>query len=85
MTSWGVRRRLADIASYADGIGPHQRRVGPALVDAAHAAGLWVHPYTVNDAPTMQRLLGLGVDGIFSDHADVLREVIASRPQGEAV
>ena len=80
MTSWGVRRRLADIASYANGIGPHQHRVGPALVAAAHAAGLWVHPYTVNEVPAMRRLLGLGVDGMFSDHADVLREVIAGQP-----
>jgi len=80
MTSWGVRRRLADIAGYADGIGPHQQRVGPALVGAAHAAGLLVHPYTVNDASKMRSLLALGVDGMFSDRADVLREVIADHP-----
>lgn len=77
-TSWSIRRRLTDIAGYADGIGPHQQRVGPALVVAAHAAGLLVHPYTVNDAPQMRRLLSLGVDGMFSDRADVLRKVIAS-------
>jgi len=81
MTSWGIRRRLTDIAGYADGIGPHQRRVGPALVSAAHAAGLLVHPHTVNDVPRMRRLLALGVDGLFSDRADVLRDVIANRPE----
>lgn len=80
MTSWSIRRRLADIAGYANGIGPHQQRVGPALVGAAHAAGLLVHPYTVNDTPRMRRLLALGVDGMFSDRADVLRGVIAEYP-----
>lgn len=80
MTSWSIRRRLADIAGYANGIGPHQQRVGPALVGAAHAAGLLVHPYTVNDATRMRRLLALGVDGMFSDRADVLRDVIAEHP-----
>ncbi len=80
MTSWGIRRRMAAIAGYANGIGPHQQRVGPALVGAAHAAGLLVHPYTVNDAPKMRRLLALGVDGMFSDRADVLRAVIADTP-----
>ncbi|MFC7616000.1 glycerophosphodiester phosphodiesterase family protein [Actinokineospora soli] len=37
--------------------------------------GLKVVPYTVNDAPTMQRLITLGVDGIISDDPDLLVEV----------
>jgi glycerophosphoryl diester phosphodiesterase len=34
--------------------------------------GLRVVPYTINDQPTMQRLIGLGVDGIISDDPDTL-------------
>ena len=34
--------------------------------------GLRVVPYTVNDAPTMQRVIDLGVDGIISDDPDTL-------------
>ena len=41
-------------------------------VTAHHEAGLAVRPYTVNDAPTMERLLGLGVDGIVTDAPDLL-------------
>jgi glycerophosphoryl diester phosphodiesterase len=37
--------------------------------------GLKVVPYTVNDAPTMERLIGLGVDGIITDDPDLLVEV----------
>jgi glycerophosphoryl diester phosphodiesterase len=52
-----TRRGLAEIAGYADGIGPFKRLIVPesedkalkaptTLVSDAHAAGLLVHPYT---------------------------------------
>ena len=46
---------------------------------AAHRAGVAVHAWTVNDAPTMHRLLDLGVDGIVTDRSDVLRDVLRGR------
>ncbi len=46
-------------------------------VDAHHAAGLAVRPYTVNDQPSMRRMLTLGVDGIVTDAPDVLVETKA--------
>ena len=48
-------------------------------VEAAHAAGLFVHVWTVDDADVMRTLLDLGVDGIISDRADVLKDVLAER------
>jgi glycerophosphoryl diester phosphodiesterase len=47
------------------------------LVEEAHAAGLAVVPYVVDDAPTMQHLVGLGVDGLITNWPDRLREVLA--------
>ena len=41
--------------------------VDERFVAAAHRAGKAVHVWTVNDAESMERLLGLGVDGIISD------------------
>jgi glycerophosphoryl diester phosphodiesterase len=35
----------------------------------------------VNDAAEMTRLLDLGVDGIMTDRADVLRDLMISRGQ----
>lgn len=43
----------------------------PALLRAAHRAGVEVHVWTVNDPDAMRRLARAGVDGIVSDHADV--------------
>jgi glycerophosphoryl diester phosphodiesterase len=106
---------LAEIATYADGIGPSKDRIVPrdsagnllgptSLVRDAHGAGLVVHPWTFRrensflpldfrqgnpaspeflrapgDLPAELRLFfRLGVDGVFSDNADV---AVATRHQ----
>lgn len=48
------------------------------LVERYHRAGLEVHVWTVNDEATMRRLLGLGVDGIVTDRADIALRVVNS-------
>lgn len=53
--------------------------VTPAFLDRAHADGLHVHVWTVDDAPEINRLLDLGVDGIMADRIDVLRSVYEAR------
>jgi glycerophosphoryl diester phosphodiesterase len=51
----------------------------PELVGAAHAAGMEVVPWTVNDRSTMEALVDIGVDGLITDRPDLLREVLAER------
>ncbi len=49
------------------------------LVGLAHRLGLVVHVWTVNQRSEMTDLLGLGVDGIISDEAETLRDVLRDR------
>lgn len=79
--------RLAEVARYADGLGPavvHLRRAheaGDDIVARAHALGLTVDSWTLRaDAPgpfedfasAVAFVTDLGVDGIFTDHPDQL-------------
>lgn len=50
-----------------------------ALVDTAHAQGLVVHAWTVDDPDLMHELLDIGVDGIMTDRPAELRRVLESR------
>jgi glycerophosphoryl diester phosphodiesterase len=49
------------------------------LVKEAHALGLKVLPWTVNQPEDMQRLIGMNVDGIITDYPDRLRAVMQAR------
>jgi glycerophosphoryl diester phosphodiesterase len=49
------------------------------MVAYAHRRGLQVHVWTVNEEAEMNRLLDLGVDGIMTDRADLLRDVLTAR------
>ena len=46
------------------------------LIAHAHAAGLAVIPYVVDDAPTMRHLVRAGVDGLITNRPDLLRDVL---------
>ena len=72
MNSSAIRATLDQTSAYAIGIGPAQGSVDGALVEAAHARCLDVHPYTVNEVPDMRALLALGVDGMFTNFPDRL-------------
>ena len=60
----------------AEAVNPHFSMVDADLVGEAHARGLAVYVYTVDDPQQMRSLFELGVDGIFSNAPDVLREVV---------
>jgi glycerophosphoryl diester phosphodiesterase len=54
--------------------------VTPRFVRAAHARGVRVDAWTINQADEMRRLLDLGVDVIMTDQPGTLAEVLENRP-----
>jgi glycerophosphoryl diester phosphodiesterase len=75
-TSESIRMDLAEASEYAVGIGPSQSDVDAALVEAAHALCLDVHPYTVIETSDMEALIALGVDGMFTNYPDRLEGLL---------
>ena len=77
LADWLTRRNVAALQI------PHRRGrltvASRGLVRRAHAAGRPVHVWTVDDPDEMRLLLDRGVDGIFTDRTDVLKDVLTER------
>lgn len=58
---------------------PFWRNLTPGLVQEAHALGLAVLPWTVNEIADLERIVGLGVDGLITDFPDRARAVLEAR------
>ena len=53
--------------------------VTPDFVRRAHANGLAVHVWTINDRAEMEWLIDIGVDGVMTDRPTLLEQVLAER------
>ena len=69
--------RLAALG--AEGVHVERSLAGAPLVEAAHARGLKVRVYTVNEPSAMRALIDLGVDGIVTDWPDRLLALLWQR------
>lgn len=58
---------------------PYFRNLTAEGLAQSRALGLKVIPWTVNERADMERLLGLGVDGLISDYPDRLRAILAAK------
>jgi glycerophosphoryl diester phosphodiesterase len=85
--AWTAGMVRADHPSVADMVraagatvwSPNQRNIDAGAVAHAHALGLLVIPWTVNDPADMGRLIDWQVDGIITDYPDRLREAMRER------
>jgi len=68
--------RMVDAGHVA--INPWNRMVSPPMVDAAHARGLAVNVWTVDDADRILQLVAMGVDGIITNLPDRCRQLISA-------
>jgi glycerophosphoryl diester phosphodiesterase len=77
------RARLADAAAAARAVGadalcPEWRLVTSEVVADAHAAGLGVFPWTIDEEDAMRRCLARGVDGVTSNDVRLLAKVMGA-------
>jgi len=63
--------RLTPLFPPVDGIGPRRDLVTPQLLAQAAAAGLSVHPWTVDEADEIRRLVSAGVFSLTTNALDV--------------
>ncbi|OAZ91534.1 glycerophosphodiester phosphodiesterase family protein [Halomonas sp. G11] len=69
------------VADYAVGIGTNYIYDGREVIDAdfiqqAQENGLPVHVYTINETEEMERLMDMGVNGLFTNYPDRLLELV---------
>jgi glycerophosphoryl diester phosphodiesterase len=75
------RARLGDVAAAARAVGadalcPEWRLVSGDVVADAHAAGLGVFPWTIDEEAAMRRCLAAGCDGVTSNDTRLLARVL---------
>lgn len=76
---YGIFRRFEGLAAQVPVRQGPLTVVNEKLVRRAHAAGVEVHVWTIDDEAEMHRLLDVGVHGIMTDRPAVLRQVLESR------
>lgn len=54
--------------------------ITPAVIEAAHHAGLQTAAWTINEPEQMRRLIETGVNGIITDYPDRLLEILRQQP-----
>jgi len=65
-----VKRRVKTLGFTPFMYNPNHKWASKKLIDEAHALGIQVHPYTVNDPAEMKKLIARGVDGLITDYPD---------------
>lgn len=80
LAGWGLPLAAPDCAALQV---PVEFRGLPVVtrrtVRAAHARGLQVHVWTVDDPAEMARLLDIGVDGLMTDRPSLLKDLLQAR------
>ncbi|WP_326599615.1 glycerophosphodiester phosphodiesterase [Streptomyces sp. NBC_01803] len=76
---------IAEHAAFADQINPRVSELTADYVaelqsvDGPHGEPVRVQTWTVNDGPTAERVTGLGVDGVITNHPELIREALEAR------
>jgi glycerophosphoryl diester phosphodiesterase len=75
----GVDANLKELGFTPKVYSPYYQLVTDNVVKTAHARGMKIIPWTVNDTTSMKALIALGVDGIITDYPDLIKTVEGGR------
>jgi len=64
------------LESECSGVGLKHTRVDAGFVEMAHARGLDVFAYTMNEESEIRAMIELGVDGVITDRPDLAQEIL---------
>lgn len=79
--AWKIARDPVSFALSigADALHPHQIYVTKRYVEAAHESNLMVNPWTVDTPKNIEKMLNWNVDGIITNHPDLVKHLIEVR------
>lgn len=75
----GVAKNIDSLGFVPTIYSPYYMLLDEAEMKHAKDKGMQVVPWTVNDVPTMQKLIKLGVDGIITDYPNLIEEAEATK------
>ncbi|WP_157974267.1 glycerophosphodiester phosphodiesterase family protein [Lewinella sp. IMCC34183] len=75
----GVGEKMEALGFVPEIYSPWEQGLTTEVVEAAHALGMRVIPWTVNQVDRMEVLVGMGVDGIITDYPDRIAGVSTGR------
>jgi len=73
----GLAANLARLGFTPSVYSPYSGLLDTPQVEAAHALGIRVIPWTVNGGTAMRELIAMGVDGLITDYPDIGMAVLA--------
>jgi glycerophosphoryl diester phosphodiesterase len=73
-----TRPELGALATWADQVNPVHWSVRSSYVEAVHRHGMRCLVWTVNRPAHLRRALDLGVDGVITNHPELLRQLVST-------
>ncbi|MFO7617954.1 MAG: glycerophosphodiester phosphodiesterase family protein, partial [Bacteroidales bacterium] len=70
----GLKKNISELGFTPQIYSPYHLLVNKKLIRQAHSRRMLIIPWTVNKKADMEKLIGMGVDGIITDHPEKLNE-----------
>ncbi|MEZ4918308.1 MAG: glycerophosphodiester phosphodiesterase family protein [Saprospiraceae bacterium] len=74
---WGIDANLKTLGYTPEIYSPYYKVLTKSAIKKCHSKGMKVIPWTVNEVADMQKMIGMGVDGIITDYPNRIAEALA--------